>query len=154
MLGNILVIAALLSALYSLLMYYKAHKGFETIGKARLGYHITTVMVISASALLLYLILTHQYQYEYVYEYSSSNLSTGLLISSFFGGQEGSFLLWLLFTMLIGLLVMNQTSKEKNFESQVMMPFLLVVIFLLIMINPLLKSPFSYLWADINYIDQ
>ena len=85
MLGNILVVAALLSALYSLFMYYKAYKGFETIGKARLGYHITTVIVIFASVLLLYLILTHQYQYKYVYEYSSSNLTTGLLISSFFG---------------------------------------------------------------------
>ncbi len=153
MLGNILVVAALLSALYSLFMYYKAYKGFETIGKARLGYHITTVIVIFASVLLLYLILTHQYQYKYVFEYSSSNLSTGLLISSFFGGQDGSFLLWLLFTTLIGLLVINQTSKEKDFEAQVMMPFLIVVIFLLIMINPLLKSPFSYLWTIPDYVE-
>jgi hypothetical protein len=58
MLGNILVVAALLSALYSLFMYYKAYKGFETIGKARLGDHITTVMVIFSSALLLYFITT------------------------------------------------------------------------------------------------
>lgn len=153
MLGNILVIAALLSTLYSLFMYYKSSKGLETTGKARLGYHITTILIISASVLLLYFILTHQYQYEYVFEYSSGNLSTGLLISSFFGGQEGSFLLWLLFTMLIGLVVISQTSKEKNFEAQVMIPFLVVVVFLLIMVNPLLKSPFNYLWLDINYVD-
>lgn len=153
MLGNILVIAALLSTLYSLFMYYKSSKGLETTGKARLGYHITTILIISASVLLLYFILTHQYQYEYVFEYSSGNLSTGLLISSFFGGQEGSFLLWLLFTMLIGLVVISQTSKEKNFEAQVMIPFLVVVVFLLIMVNPLLKSPFNYLWSDINYVD-
>ncbi|MBU2507738.1 MAG: cytochrome c biogenesis protein CcsA [Bacteroidetes bacterium] len=153
MLGNILVVAALVSALYSLLMYYKAYKGFETIGKARLGYHITTIFVISASVLLLFFILNHQYQYEYVFEYSSGNLSTGLLISSFFCGQEGSFLLWLLFTTLIGLTVINQTSKEKDFEAPVMIAFLFVVIFLLIMVNPLLKSPFNYLWSDINYID-
>jgi len=153
MLGNILLVAALLFALYSLYMYYKAYKGYKAIGNARVGYHITAMMVISASVVLLYLILTHQYQYEYVYEYSSSNLSTGLLISSFFGGQEGSFLLWLLFTMLIGLVVMNQTSKEKDFEAQVMIPYLLVVIFLLIMINPLLKSPFNYLWTIPAYIE-
>ena len=154
MLGNILVVVALLTALYSTLMYYKAYKGFNTINKARVGYHITTILVIFASVLLLYFILTHQYQYEYVFEYSSGNLSTGLLISSFFGGQEGSFLLWLLFTVLTGLIVINQTSKEKDFEAQVMMPFLVVVMFLLIMINPMLKSPFSYIWADVNYIDQ
>ena len=55
--------------------------------------------------------------------------------------------------MLIGLLVINQTSKEKDFEAQVMMPFLIVVIFLLIMINPLLKSPFSYLWTIPAYVE-
>ena len=152
MLGNILLIIALLSALYSMFMYYKASKGFNTINKARLGYHITTISVIVASVLLLFFILTHQYQYKYVYEYSSSNLSTGLLISSFFGGQEGSFLLWLLFTALIGLVVIQQTSKEKKFEAYVMIPFLLVVTFLLVMINPLLKSPFAYLWTDPTYI--
>ena len=65
-----------------------------------------------------------------------------------------TFLLWLLFTVLIGLIVINQTSKEKDFEAQVMMPFLVVVMFLLIMINPMLKSPFGYIWADVNYIDQ
>ncbi len=153
MLGNILLVAALLLALYSLLMYYKAYKGSATIGKARIGYHLTTISVLIASFLLLLYILKHQYQYKYIFEYSSSELSTGLLISSFFGGQEGSFLLWLLFTVLIGLVVMNQASKEKNFEAQVMMPFLLVVIFLLVMINPLLKSPFNYLWTDPTFVD-
>ncbi len=153
MIGNILLVAALLFALYSFIMYYRSYKGSNTIGKARIGYHLTTITVVIASALLLLLILKHQYQYKYIFEYSSSDLSTGLLISSFFGGQEGSFLLWLLFTVLIGLVVINQTSKEKNFEAPVMMPFLVAVVFLLLMVNPLLKSPFNYLWADPNYID-
>ena len=153
MLGNILLVAAILFAMYSLFMYYKAYKGFATIGKARIGYHLTTISVLVASFLLLLFILQHQYQYKYIFEYSSGELSTGLLISSFFGGQEGSFLLWLLFTMLIGLVVMNQSSQEKNFEPHVMMPFLLVVIFLLIMVNPLLKSPFNYLWTDPTFVD-
>ena len=59
-----------------------------------------TVAVIAASAMLLHAILTHQYQYKYVYNYSGSDLSTGLLMSTFWAGQEGSFLLWLLFTVL------------------------------------------------------
>ncbi|HMN49553.1 MAG TPA: cytochrome c biogenesis protein CcsA [Ignavibacteriaceae bacterium] len=153
MLGNILLVAALLFALYSLSMYYKANKGFNTIGKARIGYHLTTIAVIITSVLLLFLILNHQYEYKYIFEYSSSDLSTGLLISSFFGGQEGSFLLWLLFTVLIGMLIIIQTSRENNFEAQVMMPFLFVIIFLLVMLNPLLKSPFSYLWTDPTFVE-
>lgn len=153
MLGNIIIVAALGCALYSLLMYYKASKGFATIGKARIGYHLTAILVVFASFLLLLLILNHQYQYKYIFEYSSSELSTGLLISSFFGGQDGSFLLWLLFTALIGLALISQTSKEKNFEAYVMMPFLLVIIFLLVMINPLLRSPFQYLWTEPTFVE-
>lgn len=153
MLGNLVLVAALMLALYSLLMYYRAYKGFASIDKARIGYHLTAISVVIASFLLLLFILQHQYQYKYIFEYSSGELSTGLLISSFFGGQEGSFLLWLLFTVLIGLVVMHQTSKENNFEAQVMMPFLLVIIFLLVMINPLLKSPFQYLWTEPTFVE-
>jgi cytochrome c-type biogenesis protein CcmF len=153
MIGNILIVVALISALYSISMYYKATKGFNTINKARIGYHITTISVIISSTLLLFFILNHQYQYKYVFEYSSSDLSTGLLISSFFGGQEGSFLLWLLFTVLIGLLIIYQTSKEKKYEEFVMIPFLIVIIFLLIMVNPILNSPFAYLWTDLTYVE-
>jgi cytochrome c-type biogenesis protein CcmF len=112
------------------------------------------MLVISASTLLLYFILTHQYQYDYVYNYSNSDLPTGLLLSTFWAGQEGSFLLWILMTALIGIGVQSYTEKRGDLEPRVMMVFTLVTTFLLIMICPLLKNPFALIWQGENpYIE-
>ena len=91
---------------------------------------------------MLYLILTHQFQYAYVWEYSNRDLPLALLFSTFYAGQEGSFMLWTLFTAIIGIFLLNYVSKGQRMEPQVMMIYTLVLAFLgLIMI---LKTPFSY----------
>lgn len=74
-------------------------------------------MVIAASALLLHAVLTHQYQYNYVYNYSGSGLPTGLLMSTFYAGQEGSFMLWVLLTSIVGLILLDYTAKRGDLKS-------------------------------------
>lgn len=154
MIGNIFLTIALLAGIFTTIMYYLTFKGYtNTINKARFGYHVMSVMVIVSSILLLHAILTHQYQYKYVYEYSNSDLPVGLLISTFYAGQEGSFLLWALFTVIIGLILLEYTAKRGDLEQRVMMVYSLIATFILVMISPLLKSPFTYIWAEAAYID-
>jgi len=155
MIGNIFITIALLAAIFSTVMYYFTLKGYSnTINKARIGYHLMSIMVISASILLLYAILTHQYQFKYVYEYSNSDLPTGLLASTFYAGQEGSFLLWGLFSAIIGLILLDYTSKRGDLEQRVMLIYSFINVMPLIMISPLLKSPFTYIWQEGGaYID-
>lgn len=154
MIGNILVTAGLISGLFSLIMYYFTLKGKQnTLFYARMGYNLMAVLVIAAAAFLLQAIITHQYQYHYVYNYSNDDLSLGLLMSTFYAGQEGSFMLWLLFTAIIGLILQDYTSKRENLEPKVMLFFTLSASFLLMMVSPLLKSPFNYIWAEGAFID-
>ena len=154
MVGNIFLTLALLAAVFSTVMYYFTLKGYtNTINKARLGYHLMSIMVIAASILLFYAILTHQYQFKYVYEYSNSDLPKGLLASTFYAGQEGSFLLWCLFSAIIGLILLDYTSKRGDLEQRVMLVYSLINVMLLIMLSPLLKSPFAYIWQEGAYID-
>ena len=154
MIGNILLTLALMASVFTVFMYYRTYKGdVNTLKLARIGYHSIAVLVIAASAVLLHAILTHQYQYEYVYNYSGSGLPTGLLMSTFYAGQEGSFMLWLFFTAVTGLVLLEYSSKRGDLEQRVMMTFTLAVMFLLIMVNPLLKSPFNYIWLDPSFID-
>ncbi len=154
MIGNIFLTLALLAAIFTTVMYYLTLKGYEnTLNKARFGYHIMSIMVIAASILLLHAILTHQYQYKYVYEYSNSDLPIGLLISTFYAGQEGSFLLWGLFSAIIGLILLDYTSKRGDLEQRVMVVYSFINVMLLIMISPLLKSPFTYIWQEGAFID-
>lgn len=154
MIGNILLTLALFAGVFSVIMYYFTFRGYKnTLSFARLGYHLTAIFVLAASAMLLHAILTHQYQYKYVYNYSGSDLPIGLLMSTFYAGQEGSFMLWTLFSAIIGLILLDYTSKRGDLEQRVMMIFSLSLTFLLIMVNPLLKSPFSYIWSQPDFID-
>jgi cytochrome c-type biogenesis protein CcmF len=49
-----------------------------------------------ASAVLLVALLRHDFSFTYVADHTSSRLPTGYTMSAFWGGQEGSLLLWLL----------------------------------------------------------
>jgi len=154
MVGNILITFALLASVFSITMYYFTYKGYDNALKlARAAYHATSISIIGASAYLMYAILNHQYEFKYVYDYSNSDLSVGMLMSTFWAGQQGSFLLWLLLTALSGLALLEYTSKRGNLESRVMMVFTLAVTFLLIMVSPGLKNPFTLIWSDPTYID-
>jgi cytochrome c-type biogenesis protein CcmF len=154
MIGNIFLTFAFLASLFSCAMFFLSYKGYSnTLKYARISFHATAVSVIVSSALLLHAIITHQYQYGYVYNYSGSDLPVGLLISTFYAGQEGSFLLWAFFTSIIGLVLLDYTSKRGDLEQRVMMVFTLALGFLLFMLSPLLKSPFNYIWTQPSFIE-
>jgi len=154
MLGNIAITVGFVAGLFTIYMYYLTYKGYEnTLVKARIGYHVMALMSILASILLFHAVLTHQYQYNYVYNYSGSGMSTGLLLSTFWGGQEGSFMLWVLFTSIVGIILLEYTSKRGDLEPRVMMVFSLSLTFLLLLVTPLLKSPFNYIWMDPSFIE-
>jgi cytochrome c-type biogenesis protein CcmF len=111
------------------------------------------LLVIGASTFLWYALLTHQYEFKYVFSYSNNSLNTGFLLASFWGGQEGSFMLWLLLTSIIGIILQSYTSKRENLESQVMTIFTLATSFLLVMVSPWFKNPFEFIWATPLFID-
>ncbi len=154
MFGNVFIILALIAAIYSVVMYYQASNGNErALVFARYGYHIMSALVISASLFFLYIIVTHQYQYKYVFDYSNADLSTGLLLSTFYAGQEGSFLLWLFLAVIVGIILQNYTSQKENLEPAFMMIYSLVLVFLVAMVTPFFKSPFNFISSEANYID-
>jgi cytochrome c-type biogenesis protein CcmF len=147
MIGGILIKIAFITCLLSVLCYFQNHrKNDERMVKVgRVFFHSTVVAVMLSAAVLLYLILTHQFQYTYVWSYSSLGLSTPLLISTFYAGQEGSFMLWALFTALIGVFLVRYTSRN-GYEPQVMTAYGLIELALLLML--IVKNPFLYVWES------
>jgi cytochrome c-type biogenesis protein CcmF len=154
MVGSIFLSVALVFSLIAMVMYYLTFKGYKnTLNFARYSYHGMAIFVIAASAYLWYAILTHQYQYHYIFSYSNNSLSTGLLFSSFWGGQEGSFMLWLLLTSIIGIILQSYSSKRGDLEPRVMAVFALATTFLLVMVSPWFKNPFEYIWMTPVFIE-
>lgn len=153
MLGSIVLSLALASSLLAMVMYYLSFRGYQnTLIIGRIAYHLMTMFVILASAIFLYLILTHDFSYKYIYSYSSTDLPKGILAASFWAGQEGSFMLWLLFTSLVGIVLQTYSSKRGDLESRVMFVFTIATSFLLAMVSPLFKNPFAYIWVEPVFI--
>ncbi|OQY27761.1 MAG: hypothetical protein B6244_09660 [Candidatus Cloacimonetes bacterium 4572_55] len=146
-LGKVLIIIGFLFALISAVLYGGMnYKKFTSDQKrliaflARIAYYLIVISVTVASVYLMYLIFTHNFEVKYIYSYSSSDLHIGYLISSFWAGQEGSFLLWLLFLVWMGV-VFIKTSRRL---VPIAMIFLnLIVIFFLILLMKI--SPFTLL---------
>ncbi len=151
MIGSIILTLALAFSTISMIMFFLNYRGYKnTLNYGRIAYHGMAVLVIAASVYLWYAILTHQYQYNYIYSYSNNdlrNLGVFQLLSSFWGGQEGSFMLWLLLTAIVGIILQSYTSKRGDLEPRVMAVFTLATTFLLVMVSPWFKNPFEYIWV-------
>ena len=149
MVGSIVLTIALACSALALVMYFLSYRGYDNaVNYGRIAYHSMAMLVMVAAALLWYAIINHDYSYKYVYDYSSNSLPFGFLIASFWGGQEGSFMLWLLLSSIVGIILQSYTSKRGDLEKRVMPIFTLHTTFLLIMVSPLFKNPFAYIWSE------
>jgi len=107
---------------------------------ARYSFTAFTAFMTLASMFLMLAILRHEFFYSYVAQYSSRDLPLHYLISSFWAGQEGSFLLWLLFAAWLGIFLMHLAGEM---EPQVMFIYNLNNLFLTILL--IKQSPFKML---------
>ncbi len=145
MIGKVLVYIFFTTAVLSCISFFLTHLGKEKFLKfGRTFYHLTAADILATAAYMMYLILTHQFQFAYIWEQSNTELQLPLLMSTFYSGQEGSFMLWLTMTSIIGIFLLNYVSKGDRLEPQVMTIFSLIVAFLSFIL--ILKSPFLYVW--------
>lgn len=72
---------------------------------ARRSTALATTGVVGACVYLAYLIATHQFQVAYVAEVTSVRTKLWYLMAAFWGGQEGSMLLWGFWTAVLGLVL-------------------------------------------------
>ncbi|MBM4169180.1 MAG: hypothetical protein FJ215_08505 [Ignavibacteria bacterium] len=144
MLGVIIVWVSFLGAAFGVFSYYRGTNGNTSdLNRARKSYVISVAGIVAASVLLMLYILRHQFEYEYIWSYSSRDLPLELLITTFWAGQEGSFLFWALCTALIGLFLQH-FSRKRGIEGETMAVYAFLQAFLLLLM--VVKSPFEYVW--------
>lgn len=129
-----LVVFSFISIVYSALGFFLATKEKSNpwwIISARWMFGLGTVLIFAVGSIMIHLISSHQFQYNYVYAYSSLELPTKYLVSTFWAGQEGSFLLWIFFIGILGLFLIK---TAKDYEPYVMTTFSIAMAFLISMI--------------------
>lgn len=105
---------------------------------ARIAFFLAVACVIGASAVHATLLMTHRFDDNYVYHYSARELTSFYLFSTFWAGQEGSFLLWAFWTSVLG--VFLAVKSGALMERRVMPIYGAVLGFLLLLL--IVKSPF------------
>lgn len=132
------VAAAVSSASYWLYYRENEERFYQFANRA---FTVMGIGILFSSMLLYYNIFSHNFQLNYVYSYTSLKLSNYYLLSTFWAGQEGTFLLWLLFGTFFGLVLIRSVGRR---EPLVMFFVMLVQTFILLIL--LKKSPFAMIW--------
>lgn len=125
--GTALVISSFVLALLSAASYFlftksaSNNKVLKQLGRWSFVAHSATTL--SMIGLLFYMLLNNYFEYQYVWKYSNTEMPLKYIFSCFWGGQEGSLLLWMFWQVVIGLILL---FSSKKWEAHVMTIFALV----------------------------
>ncbi|WP_082115954.1 cytochrome c biogenesis protein CcsA [Hymenobacter terrenus] len=136
--GHLSVIIAFAAALVAAYSYFQATQG-RALGDndaswlriARGAFFVHGAAVLSVIFCLFNIIHAHRYEYYYAWSHSSNHLPVEYMISCFWEGQEGSFLLWIFWHVVLGFCIMR---FNRQWEAPVMAIFSGVQLFLVSMI--------------------
>lgn len=128
-LGQFFIIVSFLTAVFSTLSYFFAEQKKDDSWKklARISFYIHSIAIIGIIVSLAYIIGNHLFEYHYAWAHSSKSLPVEYVISCFWEGQEGSFLLWAFWQMVLAWVLLK---KSGHWESSVMSIVLLSQIFI------------------------
>ncbi len=131
-LGHIFVILSFVSSALAAFAFLKGRhqdEGWSSFGSK--VFYVHAISVIGIVGTLFYLIHNHYFEYHYVYSHTSSLLPVHYQISSFWEGQEGSFLLWMFWNAILGVILIK---TNKFWKAPVMLIMSLTQVFLASMI--------------------
>jgi len=119
-LGRLLLALAFAGGLASTIGYVAATKQSDPrwLSMGRWGFKVQAASIFATIALLYLLIFSHRYEFQYIWKHLNDAMPWNLTLASFWGGQEGGFLLWM-FWMLVLVLVFLRRSPGK-LEAPVM----------------------------------
>ncbi|MBV8202145.1 MAG: cytochrome c biogenesis protein CcsA [Acidobacteria bacterium] len=135
--GALAMWCALAFALSCLWGYSMVLRGDSTaLLFARRAYLFYAVAVGLAALLLILLLVLRDFRIDYVFHYSGLDLPMHYQFASFWAGQQGSFMIWLVWGSLLGLLVQRTAGKNEPAVMGVYLLTLLGLIFILVRQSP------------------
>jgi cytochrome c-type biogenesis protein CcmF len=120
LIGKIFVWTSFAFAIISMVLYFlnlrkESADRFRRPGRWFFILHAMSLLAVAG--ILYYLIFNHYFEYSYVWQYSSKDLPFKYILSCFWAGQEGSFLVWALAQAVIGVVLIY---RSRDWENHVM----------------------------------
>lgn len=135
--GHLAIVLAFVSALLGTAAYFFAthrqdqpeYQQWRSIG--RIAFLMHGLSIFTTIGVIFYVMVNQFYEYQYVWAHVSEDLPFKYIFSAFWEGQEGSFLLWMFWHIVLGI-VLIITAKE--WEAPVMSVISLIQVFIASMI--------------------
>lgn len=115
--GHFAIILGFVAALLAGFAYFMAvnrraepdGKGWLAIG--RWAFVLHGLSILGTIGIIFYLMVRQRYEYQYVWAHVSEDLPFKYIFSAFWEGQEGSFLLWMFWHIVLGVLLMLKAGE-------------------------------------------
>lgn len=117
--GHLAIILGFIASLFSAFTYYKSvqtrnietdsSQSWKLLGK--IGWLIHGICVITLFSVILYAMSQFMYEYQYVQAHVSDDLPMKYILSAFWEGQEGSFMLWMIWHVILGMVIFFRGGK-------------------------------------------
>ena len=118
--GHLLIIISFVASILAAVSYYLSfraenHDDRESWKKLGRVLFLTDVAcVLTVFVLVYFLISNHRYEYQYVYKNSGNDLEPKYILSSVWSASEGSFILWLMWHAILGVVLMFTAKKWEG----------------------------------------
>jgi cytochrome c-type biogenesis protein CcmF len=115
--GHFFVVLSFVASLFAMICYYFATEKRETPEAAtwlRMGrfsfvvHGLAAFMVIGS---LFYILVNKYYEYQYAWANISDDLPTEYVFSAFWKEQQGSFMLWSFWHVILGVILIFRAKK-------------------------------------------
>ena len=132
-LGHLLIVTGFVGAIVAAISYYFAEKKRSSeaftpwLKTGDWAYGIHGVSIIGLMGIIFYVMLNKMYEYAYAFNHVSDDLPFKYMFSAFWEGQEGSFLLWMFWHIILGAVLI---WKAGSWKAPVMAVLALIQVFL------------------------
>lgn len=151
--GNIVLAAALLLSIYSLVISFVGQRNEVPFLKrsAHIAFYFQTFMLIAASMILLIAFVGDHFEIEYVFSYSCMSQALLYKIVAFYAGRDGSLLFWAVLLAVFSLAyikVLKKTKRDDLYEVLTVLAFIQVFFNLMLYFQSNPFSSFDFTPAD------
>ncbi len=145
-LGHLGIIGGFVSALLTAVAYFQAEQQRENrqvalqwrnIGRGAFLAH--GISILAVLGMLFFVMVEQRYEYQYVWAHVSEDLPFKYIFSAFWEGQEGSFLLWMFWHLVLGLVLLVRGGRWEA-------PTLAVIALIELFINSMLLGLYFGEW--------
>lgn len=117
--GHALIILSFFSAVFIFIsgINYKYSKSelnkIQWLQSIKIGFAAHVMVLFTAIGLIFYMMDSHYFEFNYVWSHVSDELARRYILSAFWEGQEGSFLLWMFWNCILGLFFWKKLNARN-----------------------------------------